>query len=61
MLTDCTPVWGEATTGVPARLIEQAAHIYGQGPSLLWLGLGRQRQRTGGNVIRACSLLPSWC
>jgi anaerobic selenocysteine-containing dehydrogenase len=59
MLTACTPAWGEATTGVPARLIEQAAHLYGQGPSLLWLGLGLQRQRTGGNVIRACSLLPA--
>jgi anaerobic selenocysteine-containing dehydrogenase len=59
MLADCTPAWGEATTGVPARLIEQAAHIYGQGPSLLWLGLGLQRQRTGGNVICACSLLPA--
>ncbi len=58
-LADCTPAWGEATTGVPARLIEQAAHIYGQGPSLLWLGLGLQRQRTGGNVIRACALLPA--
>jgi anaerobic selenocysteine-containing dehydrogenase len=58
-LADCTPAWGEAITGVPARLIEQAAHIYGQGPSLLWLGLGLQRQRTGGNVIRACALLPA--
>jgi anaerobic selenocysteine-containing dehydrogenase len=59
MLADCTPAWGEAITGVPARLIEQTAHIYGQGPSLLWLGLGLQRQRTGGNVIRACALLPA--
>jgi anaerobic selenocysteine-containing dehydrogenase len=59
MLADCTPAWGEAITGVPARLIEQAAHIYGQGRSLLWLGLGLQRQRTGGNVIRACALLPA--
>ena len=58
-LANCTPAWGEAITGVPARLIEEAAHLYGQGPSLLWLGLGLQRQPTGGNVIRACSLLPA--
>jgi len=59
LLADCTPAWGEATTGVPARLIEEAAHLYGRGPSLLWLGLGLQRQSTGGNVIRACALLPA--
>jgi anaerobic selenocysteine-containing dehydrogenase len=59
LLADCTPAWGEAITGVPARRIEEAAHLYGRGPSLLWLGLGLQRQPTGGNVIRACSLLPA--
>jgi anaerobic selenocysteine-containing dehydrogenase len=59
LLVDCTPAWGEATTGVPARLIEEAAHLYGRGPSLLWLGLGLQRQPTGGNVIRTCALLPA--
>jgi anaerobic selenocysteine-containing dehydrogenase len=59
LLDSCTPAWGEATTGVPAALIEQAAHLYGPGPSLLWLGQGLQRQPTGGNVMRACSLLPA--
>lgn len=59
LLDDCTPVWGEATTGVPAELIERAARLYGSGPSLLWLGQGLQRQPTGGNVMRACSLLPA--
>ncbi len=58
-LADCTPAWGEATTGVPAGLIERAADLYGRGPSLLWLGQGLQRQRTGGNVVRACALLPA--
>ncbi|MGQ4647898.1 amidase [Lyngbya aestuarii] len=58
LLPQCTPAWGEAVTGVPANLIEEAAKIYGQGPSLLWLGQGLQRQPTGGNVFRACSLLP---
>src|SRR5207247_4011766 len=33
--------------------------IYARGPSLLWLGQGLQRQRTGGNVVRACALLPA--
>jgi anaerobic selenocysteine-containing dehydrogenase len=59
LLPDCTPAWGEATTGVPARLIEETAHLYGRGPSLLWLGQALQRQRTGGNVMRACALLPA--
>jgi anaerobic selenocysteine-containing dehydrogenase len=58
-LVGCTPAWGEDATGVPAHLIEEAAELYGQGPSLLWLGQGLQRQRTGGNVIRACALLPA--
>ena len=30
-----------------------------KGPSLLWLGQGLQRQATGGNVMRACALLPA--
>jgi anaerobic selenocysteine-containing dehydrogenase len=59
LLARCTPAWGEAQTGVPARLIEEAARLYGQGPSLLWLGQALQRQRTGGNVIRSCALLPA--
>lgn len=58
LLADCTPAWGEAITGVPAALIEEAVQIYGRGQSLLWLGQGLQRQPTGGNVFRACSLLP---
>ena len=59
LLDHCTPSWGEETTGVPAALIEEAALLYGRGPSLLWLGQGLQRQRTGGNVMRACALLPA--
>lgn len=58
LLAACTPEWGEQQTGVPADLIAQAARAYGRGPSLLWLGQGLQRQTTGGNVFRACSLLP---
>jgi anaerobic selenocysteine-containing dehydrogenase len=59
MLAPCTPAWGEAATGVPARLIEETARLYGRGPSLLWMGQALQRQPTGGNVMRACSLLPA--
>lgn len=46
-------------TGVDATLIVAAARAYSDGPSLLWLGQGVQRQRTGGNVVRAISLLPT--
>lgn len=59
LLPECTPTWGESVSGVPAALIEEAAITYGQGPSLLWLGQGLQRQPKGGNVFRACSLLPT--
>jgi anaerobic selenocysteine-containing dehydrogenase len=59
LLADCTPEWGESVTDVPAGLIEEAARLYGRGPSLLWLGQGFQRQRNGGNVVRACALLPA--
>ncbi|MFP6729848.1 MAG: molybdopterin-dependent oxidoreductase [Alphaproteobacteria bacterium] len=55
----CDPAWGEAATGVPAALIEQAARLYGQGPSMLWLGQGVQRQYGGGNIFRACTMLPA--
>jgi len=57
-LAACTPDWGERATGVPRDKIVKAAQIYGAGRSLLWLGQGLQRQATGGNVVRACSLLP---
>lgn len=57
-LDACTPACGEAQTGVPATLIEQAARIYGRGPSLLWLGQGLCRQPLGGNIFRAVGLLP---
>ena len=59
LLEPCTPTWGEHQTGVPAQQIEQAAHLYGPGPSLLWVGQGLQRQTTGGNVMRACGVLPA--
>jgi anaerobic selenocysteine-containing dehydrogenase len=54
----CSPEWAAPITGLPAARIEEAARIYGRGPSLLWLGQGLQRQPTGGNVFRAVALLP---
>jgi anaerobic selenocysteine-containing dehydrogenase len=57
-LSDCTPEWGERVTGVPSALIEEAAQLYGRGPSLLWIGQGFQRQPRGGNAVRAVGLLP---
>lgn len=54
-----SPAWAAEATGVPAERIEAAARIYGDGPSILWLGQGLQRQRRGGNVFRACGLLPA--
>ena len=59
LLEPCTPQWGEETTGVSATLIERAAHAYGAGPSLLWLGQGFQRQPRGGNAMRAVAMLPA--
>ena len=54
-----TPERAFAVTGVAAADIVQAAEWYGDGPSMLWLGQGLQRQATGGNVIRSVALLPT--
>lgn len=59
MLDVCTPAWAAAITGVPEAAIDAAAKAYGAGPSMLWLGQGLQRQPMGGNVFRACALLPA--
>ncbi len=56
-LDGCTPEWGERITGVPAAQIERAARLYGEGPSLLWIGQGFQRQPRGGNAVRAVAQL----
>lgn len=59
-IAQCTPEWGEEQTGIPSALIEQAALLYTSGPSLLWLGQGLQRQFGGGNIFRACAMLPAF-
>ncbi|MEO0963229.1 MAG: molybdopterin-dependent oxidoreductase, partial [Pseudomonadota bacterium] len=51
------PVWAERVTGVPSGQIEEAAHLYCQGPSLLWLGQGLQRTTFGGNAFRSLATL----
>lgn len=53
-----TPAWAAEVTGVPEAQITAAAELYAEGPSLLWLGQGFQRQRAGGNAMRAAALLP---
>ena len=57
LLTGCDPAWAARVTGVPADDIERAAHWYGAGPSLLWIGQGFQRQPRGGNAVRAVAQL----
>ena len=47
-------------TGVPEAHIQRAAELYAAGPALLWCGQGLQRQATGGNVMRAVGLLPTF-
>ena len=54
-----TPAWTAEATGLPVAQIEEAARLYGKGPSLLWLGQGLQRQPRGGNIFRACAMLPA--
>ncbi len=54
-----TPRRTEELTGVPVATMEEAARHYATGPSLLWLGQGLQRQPQGGNVMRACAVLPA--
>ncbi len=53
-----TPAWAAGVTGVPEADIRRAAEAYAAGPALLWLGQGFQRQRLGGNAMRAAALLP---
>jgi anaerobic selenocysteine-containing dehydrogenase len=59
LVENATPEWTAEVTGVPATTIEEVARRYTQGPSLLWLGQGLQRQPHGGNVMRACAALPA--
>ncbi|MDB5620385.1 molybdopterin-dependent oxidoreductase [Tardiphaga sp.] len=56
-IAQSTPARAAALTGVPEETIVEAALAYGNGPSLLWLGQGVQRQPSGGNVFRALSAL----
>ena len=59
VMEQCPADWGEQQTGVPAVDIIKAAKMYSDGPSLLWLGQGFQRQPRGGNAMRACAMLPA--
>jgi anaerobic selenocysteine-containing dehydrogenase len=59
VIAGCSLAWASGVTGVPTGMIEEVARLYARGPSLLWLGQGLQRQSAGGNVMRACALLPA--
>ncbi|HXV36315.1 MAG TPA: molybdopterin-dependent oxidoreductase, partial [Myxococcota bacterium] len=59
LIESATPARTQELTGVPAADFERVARLYAQGPSLLWLGQGLQRQPRGGNVMRACAVLPA--
>ena len=60
VIAQSTPDWGAAQTDIPADLIEKGAHLYANGPSIMWLGQGLQRQPRGGNIFRACAMLPAF-
>jgi len=59
-IANCSPERAAAQTGIPVDLIEKAARLYASGPSIMWLGQGLQRQPRGGNVFRACAMLPAF-
>ncbi len=59
LVDGCTPGWASRATGVSPELIEEVGSLYARGPSLLWLGQGLQRQPRGGNLMRACGVLPA--
>lgn len=54
-----TPPRAADITGVPIESIERAARLYGCGPSLIWMGIGLQRQLRGGDTVRAVAMLPA--
>lgn len=54
---ECTLEWGAARTGLAPELIARAAREYAQGPALIWLGQGMQRQPMGGNAFRSVAAL----
>lgn len=59
LIEPCTPAWAETETGIPAKDIVAVARLYGQGPSMIWLGQALQRQKLGGNIFRAVAMLPA--
>lgn len=47
----------ENVTNVPRETITQLAHVYSEGPTTTYLGLGMQRYENGGNTIRLIDAL----
>ena len=56
-MTTPTPRGASASPAYRRRRSRRAAHWYGAGPSLLWIGQGFQRQPRGGNAVRAVAQL----
>lgn len=54
------PAWIQETTGVAWKEIQELARIlHERHPSAWMLGIGYQKQRQGGDAVRAVSLLPA--
>lgn len=47
----------EKLTNVPRETITKLAHVYGEGPTATYMGLGMQRYANGGNTIRLIDAL----
>jgi len=47
-----------AETGVPADAIREVARRMARSRSIVWVGMGLQRQAMGGNIFRAIAMLP---
>lgn len=48
-----------AESGVPADEIRAVARLIGSTRTIVWVGMGLQRQAMGGNIFRAIAMLPA--
>jgi anaerobic selenocysteine-containing dehydrogenase len=58
-LNGMTVALASEITGVAVADIEKAARLFAQDNSLLWMGIGLQRQFRGGDITRAVAMLPA--
>lgn len=58
--TDCTPEWADRITGVPADDIRKLGREFATNqPSVIRMGIALERNRGGGQTIRAVCCLPA--